>query len=167
LTAAELVRAAAHGSRNTPHDARLVQAALGGAAGAMFAAAAGGAVFFLETVNYIEHYGLARRRLPSGKFERAAVQHSWNANQWFSNAVLLRLQRHTDHHMHAAKPYWRLENIEGAPKLPADYSVMFLLALWPPAWFAVMNPRVHIHRMLCDVQGTAAAPGAVAPVAAA
>jgi hypothetical protein len=69
-----------------------------------------------------------------------------------SNAVLLRLQRHTDHHMHGSRPYWMLNSLEGAPKLPGSYSAMLLLALVPPLWFCVMNPRVHMHRLLADVQ---------------
>jgi hypothetical protein len=126
--------------------------AFGPAAAAMYAAAGFGSVFFLEVINYVEHYGLRRRILADGKPERVSVGHSWNANHMLSNAVLLRLQRHTDHHMHASRPYYELESVEGAPKLPACYSAMIVLALVPPLWFCVMNPRVHMHQVLQDVQ---------------
>lgn len=133
----------------------------GPAAAAMYAVVGFGSVFFLEVVNYVEHYGLRRRILADGKPERVSIGHSWNDNHMLSNAVLLRLPRHTDHHMHGSRPYYELESVEGAPKLPACYSAMVLLALVPPLWFCIMNPRVHMHRVLQDVQagpaGTAAA----------
>lgn len=65
-----------------------------------------------------------------------------NANHLVSNALLLRLQRHTDHHMHGQKPFYQLRNLEGAPRLPADYSTMMMVAWLPPLWFSIMNPRV-------------------------
>lgn len=69
-----------------------------------------------------------------------------------SNAVLLRLQRHTHHHMQGTVPYWALNSVEGAPKLPGSYSAMVLLALVPPFWMAVMNPRVTVYRLMDDLQ---------------
>lgn len=99
----------------------------------------------------MEHYGLSRARLASGKHAPVSYHHSWNANLLVSNAALLRLQRHTDHHMHGTKPFYRLENVEGAPRLPGNYSMMILVALFPPLWFWVMNPRVHLYRMLSEV----------------
>lgn len=65
-----------------------------------------------------------------------------NANHLVSNASLLRLQRHTDHHMRGHVPFYQLRNVEGAPRLPADYSTMMLVAWLPPLWFSIMNPRV-------------------------
>jgi len=35
----------------------------------------------LEVVNYLEHYGLARRREAGGRYERVRPRHSWNSNQ--------------------------------------------------------------------------------------
>jgi alkane 1-monooxygenase len=138
-----------------------MQIAFGQAASLMFLGQGLLSVFFLAVVNYVEHYGLQRSILPNGKPERVAAEHSWNANHLLSNAVLLRLQRHTDHHMNASKPYHELESIEGAPKLPASYSAMMLLAFVPPMWFCVMNPRVHLHRLIADIQRQAK-PGAIA-----
>ena len=120
----------------------------------IFLASAFGSVCILEITNYLEHYGLERQQMPGGKFEKVSEHHSWNANTFFANSVYYRLQRHTDHHMHAHRPYWQLENIEGAPKLPSGYPVMIMLALLPPVFFCVMNPRVHIYQMLASVSAT-------------
>src|SRR5438045_1345028 len=69
----------------------------------------------LETVNYIEHYGLARRRLPDGRYERSTPEHSWNSNHLVSNLILYQLQRHSDHHAHASRSYQALRHFDDAP----------------------------------------------------
>jgi alkane 1-monooxygenase len=129
-----------------------VQTAFGPAASIMLVGQGMLGIFLLSSVNYVEHYGLQRGVLRNGKLERVTKEHSWNANYLMTNAVILRLQRHADHHMNANKPYYELNSIEGAPKLPAGYSAMMLLALVPPLWFCVMNPRVHLYRLLADIQ---------------
>jgi Fatty acid desaturase len=126
--------------------------AFGPAAAILFITSGAGAIFFLEVINYVEHYGLRRRVLPSGNYERVSTGHAWNANHMLSNAILLRLQRHTDHHMHGSRPYYTLNSVMGAPRLPASYSTMILLALCPPLFMMVMNPRVHMHQVLTDIQ---------------
>ncbi len=75
--------------------------------------------FYLHVVNYIEHYGLVREN-------KGAVlpAHSWNASTTFGNAVTYNLQRHSDHHASAQKPYYALESIKDAPQLPAGYPGM-------------------------------------------
>jgi len=100
------------------------------------------AVLLLEAVNYIEHYGLQRKRLPDGKYERFGEQHAWDANEWLTNCYLIHLQRHADHHLEPGRPYAALQPREHSPKLPTGYAGMLPLALLPPLWFAVMNPRV-------------------------
>jgi len=94
-------------------------------------------VLMLETVNYIEHYGLVREN-------KGAVlpRHSWNSSTSFGNAVMFNLQRHSDHHASSGKPYFLLESIDDAPQLPAGYPAMMLLALLPGAWKAVMDGRI-------------------------
>ncbi|ASQ44591.1 alkane 1-monooxygenase [Legionella clemsonensis] len=96
----------------------------------------------LEIVNYIEHYGLERKKLANGHYERVSYRHSWNANHWLSNALLFHLQRHSDHHAHGARPYQLLKHHEESPQLPSGYLGMILLALIPPLWHAVMDKRV-------------------------
>ncbi|CEK12233.1 alkane 1-monooxygenase [Legionella hackeliae] len=100
----------------------------------------------LEIVNYVEHYGLERKKLPNGHYERVSYRHSWNANHWLSNALLYHLQRHSDHHAHGARPYQLLKHHEESPQLPSGYLGMIILALIPPLWHAVMDKRVIIYR---------------------
>jgi alkane 1-monooxygenase len=103
------------------------------------------AVLLLETVNYIEHYGLRRAVQADGKLEAFGSQHAWNADHLPSNTLLANLQRHSDHHMHAWKPYGTLEDIPGSPRLPAGYPGCLLLAVIPPLWFRLMEPRLQQH----------------------
>jgi len=98
--------------------------------------------FQLTSANYVEHYGLLRLKQADGHYERCQPRHSWNSNHVFSNWILFHLQRHADHHAHAARRYQALRHFDGAPQLPSGYAGMFLLAYLPPLWFAVMNPRL-------------------------
>ena len=97
---------------------------------------------FLETINYIEHYGLKRNRLPSGRYERVEKFHSWNSNHIVGRIVLYELTRHSDHHYKSSKKYQILENINESPQLPFGYPTSMLLSFFPPLWFYVMNKRV-------------------------
>jgi alkane 1-monooxygenase len=99
------------------------------------------AVWLLETVNYIEHYGLQRRTGPDGRMEPFGVQHAWNTDTVLGNSLLLNLQRHSDHHLHLWKPYASLE-ASPAPRLPTGYAGCLLLASIPPVWFALMHRRM-------------------------
>jgi alkane 1-monooxygenase len=103
---------------------------------------AGVGILMLEIVNYIEHYGLARKKVSNGRYERVEPRHSWNATTIYTNAVSFRLQRHSDHHAHENIPYQSLKDIREAPQLPAGYPVMMLLSTIPPLYFKIMNPRV-------------------------
>ena len=115
---------------------------LGAAGAAYFAAQALLAICTLETINYIEHYGLRRRRSAEGRYERPTHLHSWNSNHLLSNLMLFQLQRHSDHHESARRRYQALVHHEDSPQLPGGYALMFLLALCPPLWFRVIDPRV-------------------------
>lgn len=105
------------------------------------------AIFTLEVINYIEHYGLRRNKLASGRYERPTAAHAWNADDRVSSALLFELPRHSDHHTHARRGYFDLESRPEAPQLPAGYAAMFWLALIPPLWFAVMDKRVPASQM--------------------
>ena len=100
------------------------------------------AVLLLELVNYVEHYGLTRKQLQNGRYEVVRPEHSWNSSHIFSNLLLFNLQRHSDHHAAAHLPYTVLKHHEKVPQLPSGYPGMILLALIPPLWFRVMNPRL-------------------------
>ena len=99
----------------------------------------------LEIVNYVEHYGLLRQRLANGRYERCLPEHSWNADFVASNAVLYNLQRHSDHHANPLRPYQVLRHFPEAPQLPAGYAGMITLAVVPPLYRRVMDPRVVAH----------------------
>lgn len=104
------------------------------------------AVSLLELINYIEHYGLERREIAPGRYERVQAWHSWNSSHRVSNWVLINLARHADHHLTASKRYQVLHTLDEAPQLPAGYSAMLVLALLPPLWRTVMDPRVQAWR---------------------
>jgi alkane 1-monooxygenase len=99
------------------------------------------AVWLLETVNYMEHYGLQRATDAQGRREPFAVAHAWNADHVLSNSLLANLQRHSDHHMKAWKPYPELEALPG-PQLPTGYAGCLFLAAIPPLWFLLMHGRM-------------------------
>jgi alkane 1-monooxygenase len=99
------------------------------------------AIFILETVNYIEHYGLRRATRDDGRYEAIRPEHSWNSDQRVSNLLMFQLQRHSDHHAHPGRRYQTLRTLDEAPKLPAGYASMMLLAM-SPLWMHVMGPRL-------------------------
>ena len=103
------------------------------------------AAFTLEVINYIEHYGLHRRVLENGCYERVTPAHSWNSNYFLTNLALFQLQRHSDHHAYAKRRYQVLRHYEESPQLPGGYASMYVLALFPPLWKKVMNPRVEAY----------------------
>ena len=102
------------------------------------------AIWQLELVNYIEHYGLTRLHLGEGKYEHVQPRHSWNAAHRASNWLLINLQRHSDHHYKPDRRFPLLQTYDAtdAPQLPYGYPVMTALALIPPLWRRVMNARV-------------------------
>lgn len=101
-------------------------------------------ILLLETVNYIEHYGLMRKQRDNGTYEPVKRIHSWNSNNIIGRVVLFELSRHSDHHFKADRPYQLLESHEESPMMPTGYPGMMLLALVPPLFFAVMNKRIKI-----------------------
>jgi len=124
--------------------------ALGPLATVFFFVQSAMAITLLEAVNYIEHYGLTRDKGADGRYERVGIRHSWDADNLVTNCFLIHLQRHADHHTHPARPYQALRHLDGSPKLPAGYAGMIPLALVPPVWFAVMNPRVEALRRTAE-----------------
>ncbi|MGW4340760.1 fatty acid desaturase [Rhodococcus koreensis] len=99
----------------------------------------------LETVNYLEHYGLMRQKTASGRYERCAPAHSWNSDHIVTNIFLYHLQRHSDHHANPTRRYQTLRSMDGAPNLPSGYASMITLAYFPPLWRKVMDHRVLDH----------------------
>ena len=102
-------------------------------------------VMLLETVNYIEHYGLLREKNERGRFVKCSPRHSWNSDRLCTNIFLYHLQRHSDHHANPGKRYQTLRSCEEAPQLPAGYASMVLIAAVPLLWRRVMDHRVLSH----------------------
>ncbi|MFN3756393.1 MAG: alkane 1-monooxygenase [Flavobacterium sp.] len=114
-----------------------------GGKGVLFAISVGIIGFLLlETINYIEHYGLRRRKLTSGRYERVSEIHSWNSNHIMGRIILYELTRHSDHHFKSNKKYQILEYHQSSPQLPFGYPTSMVLAAIPPLWFSIMNPRI-------------------------
>ncbi len=106
-----------------------------------FLCAAAIGILLLESVNYIEHYGLTRSH-DGRRYERVRPVHSWNSDHVLGRAFLFNLSRHSDHHADAARPYQVLRHFDESPQMPTGYPGMLLLALVPPLWFAVLHPRI-------------------------
>ena len=124
---------------------------LGGWMGlAMFLVQAVFAIWMLELTNYVEHYGLTRKYLGNGKYEHVKPHHSWNAAHKVSNWMLINLQRHSDHHYKPDRRFPLLQTYgeDEAPQLPYGYPLMAALAMVPPVWRRMMNPRVRKWRAM-------------------
>ena len=96
----------------------------------------------LETINYIEHYGLRRNKTVSGRYERVTEIHSWNSNHVLGRVMLYELTRHSDHHYKSHKKYQLLDYHDVSPQLPFGYPTSMVISLLPPLWFAIMNKRI-------------------------
>lgn len=98
----------------------------------------------LETINYIEHYGLRRLKTESGRYERVREVHSWNSNHILGRIMLYELTRHSDHHYRAHKKYQLLDYHDISPQMPYGYPTSMVLSLIPPLWFGLMNKRIPV-----------------------
>lgn len=102
------------------------------------------AVILTESINFIQHYGLTRKHLGGGNYEHTREHHSWNAPRPATSALLINLQRHSDHHFKPERPYPLLQTYpeSTAPRLPYGYPVMVAIAVSPQLWRWVMNRRI-------------------------
>lgn len=101
----------------------------------------------LESVNYIEHYGLTRNEIGEDQYERVQPHHSWNSNHIIGRLMLFELSRHSDHHYLASRKYQILRNFENAPQMPTGYPGMILLSLCPPLWFKIMHQQIKKYKL--------------------
>ncbi|WP_420108119.1 alkane 1-monooxygenase [Mycolicibacter arupensis] len=99
----------------------------------------------LESVNYLEHYGLVRQKQASGRYERCTPQHSWNSDHMVTNLFLYHLQRHSDHHANPTRRYQTLRSFDDSPNLPAGYGALIGVTYFPPVWRKLMDHRVLEH----------------------
>ncbi|MEJ0068912.1 MAG: alkane 1-monooxygenase [Pseudomonadota bacterium] len=100
------------------------------------------AVSLLELFNYIAHYGLLRRKLANGKREPMQDAHSWNSRRMLNNFALFNMGHHSHHHRAPSRAYQRLRRVADSPELPCGYAGTVLLALLPPLWRRIMDPRI-------------------------
>ncbi len=123
---------------------------LGGTVLLSFLSAAFIGIMLLESVNYIEHYGLRRQKI-NQRYERTLPIHSWNSNHPIGRLVLLELSRHSDHHYMANRKYQILRHFDNSPQMPTGYPGMMILALFPPLWFHVMHKRIkNLHSSMSE-----------------
>lgn len=109
-----------------------------------------GTAFLTDQANYIEHYGLRRKRVSEAKddwgwynhYEKPGWMHAWNTGDRITNWMLFKIERHPDHHVNAGRPYQILRTYKESPTYPTGYAGMFVLSWFPPLFFAVMNPLV-------------------------
>ncbi len=104
-------------------------------------------ILVLETINYVEHYGLFRKQLPDGNYEKVRPVHSWNSDHILGRIMLLELTRHSDHHYKSTRKYQILRHFDGSPQLPLGYPGSMVLAWIPPLWFRIMNKRIDLMAM--------------------
>ena len=98
----------------------------------------------LEVTNYVQHYGLQRRRLPSGRTDIVRPQCSWNTRRLATTYLLCGIGLHSHHHCRPSKPFPSLTLSASAPQLPGGLFAMFVLAWFPPLWRSVMDPLVDV-----------------------
>jgi len=108
----------------------------------LFLASAFIGILLLETVNYIEHYGLRRREIGPGLFETVKPIHSWNSEHILGRLMLYELTRHSDHHFKASRKFQHLRYFDESPQLPFGYPASIVLSFMPPLWFTIMNKRI-------------------------
>ncbi len=99
-------------------------------------------ILLLESVNYIEHYGLLREQSESGRYEKVKRTHSWNSDHVIGKLMLFNLSRHSDHHYNGSKQYQILKSLPESPQMPTGYPGMVILALLSPLWFSMMNNKL-------------------------
>lgn len=119
----------------------LIYWCFGGVVAGYFVIAAVAGFILLETVNYIEHYGLSRDK-KGERYERVMPAHSWNSDHVVGRMMLFELSRHSDHHFKASRKYQILRHLDESPQMPTGYPGMMILATLPPLWFRIMNKRI-------------------------
>lgn len=99
----------------------------------------------LAVADFVEHYGLGRRRLPDGSWEPCKATHAWDDSFIVSSLFFCQIDRHSDHHANVGRPYQILRVMDDAPRLPFGYLTMLGVAMIPPLWRKMMHPRLHAH----------------------
>tara|TARA_B100000686_G_scaffold338647_1_gene411468 strand:- start:928 stop:1932 length:1005 start_codon:yes stop_codon:yes gene_type:complete len=99
-------------------------------------------IILLELVEYIQHYGLERKRTNQTSVESYNHSHSWNSRHSVADWSTFNLGLHSEHHSIANKPYPLLTQDKKVREMPANYPTMILMALIPPIWFKVIDQKI-------------------------
>lgn len=100
------------------------------------------AILLLQTVDYLEHYGLERPQNAEGNYMAFKPQHSWDSSSWITNITLFNLGFHSHHHMKAIVRFEDLVEQPEARQMPFGYSAMVLLAFVPFVFIPMMNKKL-------------------------
>jgi alkane 1-monooxygenase len=111
-----------------------------------FMAAAFIGILLLETVNYIEHYGLRRKKIDGAYYDKVLPIHSWNSDHPIGRIMLFELSRHSDHHYLPSRKYQVLRHFDKSPQMPTGYPGMMVLSYFPPLWFKVMHRQIQKYK---------------------
>jgi toluene methyl-monooxygenase len=98
-------------------------------AGALTLLAQVAAKFFLEALNYIQHYGLVR--VPGSP---TRLHHTWNHLTWLDRTIGFEITTHVDHHIDPDLRFDQLVPHPDAPQMP-NLFVCAVSAFIPPLWF--------------------------------
>lgn len=102
-------------------------------------------ITILEAQNYFAHYGLRRKLLPNGRYERVSARHSWNSDHIVGRVLLFELTRHSDHHHIGGKAYQVLDSKEESPMLPFGYPMMLMLSFFPFLFRPIMAKQLRLY----------------------
>lgn len=103
------------------------------------------ATLLLQTVDYIEHYGLGRQMNQDGFYTAFKAHHAWDSTALVTNITLFNLGFHSHHHMKAALHFQDLTAQPNGRSMPFGYSVMIWLALIPSIYIPMMNRRIEMN----------------------
>ncbi|MCC5986285.1 MAG: alkane 1-monooxygenase [Pararhodobacter sp.] len=103
--------------------------------------------------DYVQHYGLWRKRRADGKFEPVTPRHSWDTPGAFTAVMMFHAGRHADHHAYPYRPYPALRDQPKAPVHPFSVATMVVIALIPPLWRRLVHPRLDAFMAQAAVQG--------------
>jgi alkane 1-monooxygenase len=99
-------------------------------------------LFLIASVDYIQHWGLRRKKLENGHHEKTTAAHTWEAPFWLSERVTLNLTRHSFHHLSPGKECAAIERVPAGPQMPLSYGTMVLVAAIPPLFQRIMAPHL-------------------------
>jgi len=96
----------------------------------------------LAAADFAEHYGLMRKKLEDGSYEKIRAEHAWDDSMIISSFFMCQIDRHSDHHANVGRPYQILRVMEKAPRLPLGYLNILFVTMIPSLWRKMMHPII-------------------------